>query len=232
MFIYGRNVCDEYLKSEKHIIKVYATREFKEQELLQIIKSRSFDINYLSKDELDTLVDDHSQGIAFEIHEFNYTPLTSVIRKEQGFIVVLDQITDVANFGAIVRICESAGVDAIVILKSRSVSVDSRAYKTSAGALSNMKVVEVSNLANTFKTLKEANYWVVGSTLSAKQSYDNVDYNMNLCLVVGNESDGIRPLTEKLCDILVKIPMKGKVNSLNASVATGILVYEVLRNRG
>ena len=143
---------------------------------------------------------------------------------------MLDQIEDPHKFGAIIRTCEASGVDGIIIPKDRSVEVNATVMKTSAGALTNMKIVMVSNLVDTISKLKKEGYWSIGLDMDGTD-YNKIDYNMPICLVVGNEGFGLKPLTRKNCDIISSIPMKGKINSLNASVATGVMIYQILNKR-
>ena len=147
------------------------------------------------------------------------------------FLVLLDHLEDPHNLGAIIRTCEAAGVDAIVMPKDRQVQVNGTVMKTSAGTLDNVNIVSVTNLANTIDELKDAGFWIVGTTLLDSVDYRSVDYSSKIALVIGNEGSGMSRLVSKKCDYLVKIPMYGKTNSLNASVASGIMIYEVVRNR-
>ena len=144
---------------------------------------------------------------------------------------MLDHLEDVHNLGAIIRTCEAAGVDAIIIPENREVLVNGSVIKTSAGCAYQMDIVKVVNLARTIDYLKDNNYWVVGTSLDTELDYREVDYSGNICLVIGNEGKGISPLISKKCDFITKIPMYGRTNSLNASVAAGIMIYEVIRNR-
>jgi 23S rRNA (guanosine2251-2'-O)-methyltransferase len=142
----------------------------------------------------------------------------------------LDHIEDPHNFGAIIRTAEAAGVDAIIIPKDRSVDVNSTVMKTSAGALENMKVVQVTNLTNTIKELKQKGYWFVATDMEGTD-YDKVDYKGNIAIVIGNEGSGISRLVKENCDFVATIPMTGSINSLNASVAAGIILFEALKQR-
>jgi len=141
---------------------------------------------------------------------------------------MLDHLEDTHNFGAIIRTCEAAGVDGIIIPKDRSVSVNSTVMKTSSGAAINMKICMVTNLNQTIKYLKDKGYWICSSDMNG-QNYTSVDYSDKICLVIGNEGNGVSELVKKSSDFIVSIPMTGKVNSLNASVAAGIMIYEVVR---
>ena len=143
----------------------------------------------------------------------------------------MDHIEDHHNFGAIIRTCEAAGVDAIIIPKDRQVQINATVMKTSAGTLDRMSIVSVTNLVNTIDFLKKNGFWVVGTALEDSVDYRTIDYSGNIALVIGNEGAGMSQLVKKNCDFVAKIPMYGETNSLNASVAAGIMIYEVVRNR-
>jgi 23S rRNA (guanosine2251-2'-O)-methyltransferase len=141
---------------------------------------------------------------------------------------MLDSLEDPHNFGAIIRTCECAGVNYIIIPKNRSVSVNSTVYKTASGALSHMKIVEVVNLNNTITKLKDNGYWIYGADMNGTD-FRSIDYSGKTCLVIGSEGHGLKKIVESSCDQIVSLKMKGKINSLNASVAAGILIYEVMK---
>jgi len=154
-------------------------------------------------------------------------------------ILILDSIQDTHNVGAILRTAECCGVGGVIITKHNSAPINTTVVKTSAGATEHVKIVQVNNLANTIEFLKENGFWLIGSSLEPAspvgrntKPYTEIDYNVPIALIVGNEEKGIRKLTADKCDFLVKIPMTGKLQSLNVSVATGILLFEVLRQRG
>ena len=138
---------------------------------------------------------------------------------------------DPHNLGAIIRTCEAASVDAIIIPKDRQVQVNSTVMKTSVGTLDNVRIVSVSNLVNTINKLKDNGFWIVGTALEDSVDYRSIDYSGKIGLVIGNEGNGISQIVRKSCDFVAKIPMYGKTNSLNASVASGIMIYEVVRHR-
>jgi len=146
-------------------------------------------------------------------------------------VVLLDHLEDPHNLGAIIRTCEAAGVKSIILPRDRQVQVNATVMKTSVGTLDNVNLVSVSNLVNAIERLKEAGYWVVGTALENSVDYREIDYTGKIALVIGNEGKGISELVAKKCDFLAKIPMYGETNSLNASVAAGIMIYEVIRNR-
>jgi 23S rRNA (guanosine2251-2'-O)-methyltransferase len=141
---------------------------------------------------------------------------------------MLDSLEDPHNFGAIIRTCECAGVDYIIIPKKRSVSVNSTVYKTACGALSHVKIIEVVNLTNTIQKLKKLGFWVYGADMGGKD-YRSVDLKGKVCLIIGSEGHGIKQIVINNCDEIISLPMKGKINSLNASVAAGILIYEAMK---
>ena len=231
MLVYGRNVAKEILNSSKKVKKVYLQEKFTDDE---IISKLSFtQVKYVTKHDLDKLTNGAHQGIALEIEDYRYFSDKDVLNDSKGnlFIVILDHLEDPHNFGAIIRTCEAAGVDYIVIPKDRSVRVNSTVMKVSAGTVNMVKIVEVTNINNFINKIKGKNTWVVGTSLQASNNYTDVDYNGNIALVIGNEGKGISKIVENNCDYLVKIPMIGKTNSLNASVASGIMIYEVLRQR-
>lgn len=145
--------------------------------------------------------------------------------------MILDGIEDVHNLGSIIRTAETAGVHGIIIPKRRAASVNSTVVKTSAGAVEHMKIARVNNINETIDNLKKEGIWVCGTDMETNTIYYNQDYNMPIAIVIGSEGKGISRLTKENCDFLVKIPMKGKINSLNASVSAGIIMYEVVRNR-
>ena len=229
MLVYGKNSCKEYLKNSKEVKKIYLSNNFNDKDLNLILKNLEITPKILDKNELDRLADGNHQGIIIDIGEYSYTPIEDIM-KDNGLIIMLDHLEDTHNFGAIIRTCEAAGVDGIIIPKDRSVGVNSTVMKTSSGAATNMKICMVNNLVNTIKYLQKNNYWIVGTDFDG-ENYTDIDYNMNTCIVIGNEGKGISELVKKSCDFNVSIPMNGKVNSLNASVAAGILIYEVLRQR-
>ena len=180
---------------------------------------------------MDRLAEGLHQGIILYVRDYQYYTLEDVLKKNPTFIVMLDHIEDPHNFGAIIRTCEAAGVDAIIIPKDRQVQVNGTVMKTSVGTLEQMKIVQVSNLASTIDFLKENGFWVVGTALENSVDYRDVDYYGKIVLIIGNEGSGISKLVRKKCDFIAKIPMYGTTNSLNASVASGIMIYEVIRNR-
>ena len=231
MLVYGKNVVKETLEKNINIKKAYIYDGFNDEKILSMLKKRNISIKFLTKNELNKIDNGNNQGIIIDIPDFVYSDLDDLLISEKPFIVILDHIEDPHNFGAIIRTCESAGVDGIIIPKDRSVSINSTVMKTSAGALNNVKICKVTNLSRTIDELKNRGLWIFGTNVSNSTSYNSVDYDIPLALVIGSEGFGISKLINDKCDYIVNIPMKGKVNSLNASVAAGILIYKIKKKR-
>ena len=228
MYIYGKNVALDYLNSNEEIKKVYLNKNFNDQEILNKLKKRNINIIYKEKYELDRLVDGMHQGIILEVNDYEYDTVDDFI--DSSFIVILDHLEDPHNFGAIIRTCEAAKVGGIIIPKDRSVKVNATVIKVSTGAIKNMKIAEVTNINQTIEYLKKEGYWIVGTDMDGTNYYD-IDYKGKTAIVIGNEGTGMSHLVKENCDFIASIPMKGTTNSLNASVATGIVVFEALKQR-
>ena len=230
MLVYGRNVAKDYLKEFPSDIKrIFIQDNFNDKEIISLIEKEKFSIKRLTNREIDNLIDGNHQGIILDVTDYQYYGLTDVL-KDGEFLVVLDHIEDPHNFGAIIRTCEAAGVDYIVIPNSRSVQINSTVMKTSAGALIRMKVAMVSNIANFIQKIKKDNFWIIGTSMDGSD-YREIDYTGKIAIVIGNEGKGISNVVSAQCDFMATIPMKGNINSLNASVASGIMIYEAFRNR-
>ena len=220
MLVYGRNVLKELDKSK--IRKIYVSSK----ELIPLLQKDGLKYEYVPKERLDHLVSGNHQGIVMDIYEYDYYTLDDI---DSDFIVMLDHLEDPHNFGAIVRTCEAAGIKNIIIPKDRSITVNDTVYKVSAGATSYVKVIMVSNLVNAINKLKEKGYFIYAADMDGKD-YKEVSYNQKKVLIIGNEGKGISRLVKENADEVIKINMKGHINSLNASVSAGILIYGMLRN--
>jgi 23S rRNA (guanosine2251-2'-O)-methyltransferase len=176
-----------------------------------------------------------AQGVAASKSEQKYYDLYEIIneskKSQYPLLLILDSIQDTHNVGAILRSADCSGVDGIIITKNNSAPINETVVKTSAGASEHVKITLINNLAQTIDELKQKGFWIVGSYLEGAKNYTKVDYKVPIALIVGNEEKGIRKLTADKCDHLVRIPMKGKIQSLNVSVATGVLLFEILRQR-
>lgn len=233
MYVYGKNVIKALIDNNKKINKVYLSDNFNDSSLLDSINNLNVEIKTLPKQELDKIEKGNHQGIIALTDDYKYVSENEMLSNmsENPFVVILDHLEDPHNFGAIIRTCEAAGVDYIIIPKDRSVGVTSTVVKTSVGAIYNVNIVMVTNLNNTIKKLKEKGLWIVGTDMVNSTLYDEIDYKVPIGIIIGNEGSGMKSLVGKNCDFIARIPMIGKVNSLNASVAAGIMIYEVLRQR-
>lgn len=231
MIVYGRNVAFEYLKNyKKDIRKIIIQDGFNDKKLLSALENTKFDVIYKDKRYMDDLSNGVHQGIILDVMDYQYTPLNDLLKSDVQFVVILDHLEDPHNFGAIIRTSEAALVDAIIIPQDREVQVNSTVMKTSAGALAKMNICRVTNLVQTINKLKDDGFWIVGTAMDGTD-YRQIDYSGKIALVVGNEGNGMSRLVRESCDFVASIPMRGEINSLNASVATGIMIYEVVRNR-
>ncbi len=230
MLVYGKNVAREILNSNTKVYKVFLDNNFNDDEFLHLLKKRNYKIFHIDRNKLNKMCDNGiNQGIALDIEEYKYLSLETLENdNNSNFVVMLDSLEDPHNFGAIIRTCECAGVDYIIIPKKRSVSVNSTVYKTSAGALNNVKIIEVVNLKNTIDKLKKIGYWIYGAD-AGNTDYRTIKYDSKTCLVIGSEGSGMKKIVKDSCDEIISIPLKGKVDSLNASVASGILIYEIMK---
>ncbi len=176
-----------------------------------------------------------AQGVAASKSEQKYYDLYEIIseskKSQYPLLLILDSIQDTHNVGAILRSADCSGVDGIIITKNNSAPINETVVKTSAGASEHVKITLINNLAQTIDELKQKGFWIVGSYLEGAKDYTKVDYKVPIAVIVGNEEKGIRKLTADKCDHLVRIPMKGKIQSLNVSVASGVLLFEILRQR-
>lgn len=229
MFIYGKNVAKEKLNSKEQITKVYLSDKFNDKEIFSLIKKRNIKYNIVPNKFLDSKVDGLHQGIVIEspdvdLYDFEYI---KSLDKKNPLIVMLDHLEDPHNFGAIIRTCEALGVDAIIIPKDRNVSVNATVVKTSAGAIYNMPIVMVTNLLSSINKLKDMGYWIIGTDMNG-EDYTKIDYNMPICLIIGNEGHGMSKVLKDNVDFMAMIPMTGMINSLNASVSCGIVLSRIV----
>lgn len=228
MYVYGKNVTKEILDRPKTIKKAYIYENFKDDYILNMLKNKNIPCKFLSKKDLDKMEDGNHQGIILDIDDYNYASLDKILKSD--LIVILDHLEDPHNFGAIIRTCEAASIKSIIIPKDRSVRVNGTVMKTSVGTLENVDICMVTNLVNTIKELKDNGFWIIGTDMEGT-NYKDIDYKGKIAIVIGNEGKGLSRLTKNSCDFIAKIPMYGKVNSLNASVAAALVIYEAVMNR-
>lgn len=238
MIIYGKNPVIELLSNPtSDIEEVYFSRDDM-SELLMLAKSRGVKASKLSKEEIANLCDTNShQGIAARIKDIKYADLAETIsaakkKKEQLLLIILDHLEDPQNLGAIIRTADVLGAHGVVIPKDRAAAITPAVVKASAGAVSHIPVSRVTNLATVIRDLKKQGVWIVGADSSASKPLFQEDFgNIDIALVIGNEGKGLGHKIKSECDFLVSIPQTGKVSSLNASVAAGIMIYEIIRQR-
>ena len=236
----GRNSVLELLESGKDINKIYITRGERHGSINKIIaKAKERKIIIVEKDrrQMQEIAEtENYQGVIAIVPPFEYCEIEDMLeevknKNEDPFILILDGIEDPHNLGSIIRTAETAGVHGIIIPKRRAVSVNSTVNKVSAGAVEHMKIARVTNITDAINELKEQGLWICGTDINTDKYYYNQDLTGPLGIVIGNEGQGISQKVKNNCDFLVKIPMKGKVTSLNASDSTGIIIYEVVRQK-
>ena len=236
----GRNAVIELLESGKDINKIFVARGEKHGSINKIIaKAKEKKIIIVEKDKRQMqkiAKTDNYQGVIAIVPPFEYCEIQDIIeeannKNEDPFVLILDGIEDPHNLGSIIRTAETAGVHGIIIPKRRAASVNSTVSKVSAGAVEYMKIARVTNITDAINELKKLGLWICGTDINTEKYYYNQDLTGPLGIVIGNEGQGISEKVKKNCDFLVKIPMKGKITSLNASVSTGIIVYEAVKQR-
>ncbi|MBO5884693.1 MAG: 23S rRNA (guanosine(2251)-2'-O)-methyltransferase RlmB [Clostridia bacterium] len=239
MLVEGKNPVRELVEGGATINKLFVQNNLRDNQSNQIIqraKERKLRIDFVTKDFLDKKsVSKRHQGFICDTVEFAYSDIDEILdyaaaKEESPFLVILDSIEDPHNLGAIIRTCECAGVHGIIIPKHRACQVNETVIRTSAGATSNMKIASVTNLNQTIEVLKQKGVWVYGLELGGKDIY-KTNLTGSIALVVGSEGFGLSRLVKENCDEIVTLPQRGQINSLNASVACGIAVYEILKQR-
>ena len=234
----GRNAVLELLKSDKDINKIFVERGEKHGSINEIVaraREAKVVLVEVEKSKLDLYAENH-QGVVAIVPPFNYCEIEDILevakeKEEDPFVLILDGIEDPHNLGAIIRTAETAGVHGIIIPKRRTAQVNSTVAKVSAGATTYVKVARVNNIVDSIRKLKDAGLWVIGTDGDAETMYYNQDLKGPLAIVIGSEGFGMGKLVKENADILIKIPMKGEITSLNASVSAGIVIYEAVRQR-
>lgn len=224
MLISGKNVVNELLKNDVKINKIYLSEKFSDEKLKKKLPKEKIILKKVS--EIGSMTNEKNQGIIADVEEYKTISMNEVDMNSR-LILVLDHLEDTHNFGAIIRTAECAGVKYIIIPKNRSVKVNATVIRTSAGAVFNTKIVEVANIRNTLLKLKENGFLIVGAEADG-ENYKDIDYTEKTALVIGSEGKGLKYITKNSCDVIASLPLNGKVNSLNASVACAILIYEII----
>ena len=237
--IYGLNPVMEALRGSRQIYELFiagSSADKRMEKLLKLAAERKVPVRQREKADLTRLCGiDHHQGVALKVEPFPYADLADVLAEvkgnNEGLILVLDSVQDPHNLGALIRSAACAGAHAVVIPKDRAAGVTAAAEKASAGAAGTVAVAQVTNISQALQELKKAGFWIYGADGSARHTLYQQDLTGPVALVIGGEGEGIRPLVRKGCDAVVSIPLQGGVSSLNASVAGGILLFEVVRQR-
>lgn len=237
--IEGRNPVTEAIKSGREIDKLLVSaREGSIKKIVAMAKEKGIVVQEVVRTKLDELSETGAhQGVIALVAAHDYATVEDILanaeqKGEKPFIILLDEITDPHNLGSILRTANATGAHGVIIPKRRSVGLSSVVAKTSAGALEYTPVARVSNLAQTIEKLKEQGIWFYATHQDATQSYTEVDLKGGIGIVIGSEGNGVSRIVAEKCDFLISIPMKGEINSLNASVAAGVIMYEALRQRG
>lgn len=231
-YIFGKNTVSAYLKNGTAPKKLYLFDKGNFSEIVSLAKSLNVEYQFVEKHRLDKLVKGVHQGVVAEIADYKYATLESIINGKSKLVVMCDQLEDPHNLGAILRTVDAVGGDGVIVGKHRGVGLTDTVAKVSTGAIHSVPVVQVTNLVKTLETLKDAGYWVISAENGVNAvSYTDFNVDMPIVLVVGSEGRGISRLVKEASDVMVTIPMNGTVNSLNVSVATGILLYDIMRRR-
>ena len=229
MKVFGKNVFNELRDNVKSIKKVYLAKNFNDKDIIKFIQDNKISYSTMDIRKMDGMVEGRHQGIIVVVDDYEYSDYHDMLN--DNIVVMLDHLEDPHNFGAIIRTCEAAGIKSIIIPKDRSVSVTSTVMKTSAGALEHVDIAMVNNLVNVIDDFKDNGYFVYAADMDGT-NYKQVSYADKVLLVIGSEGNGIGRLVKKNCDEILSIPQFGHVNSLNASVAAALVIFEAVRNIG
>ncbi|MEK3806553.1 23S rRNA (guanosine(2251)-2'-O)-methyltransferase RlmB [Bacillus sp. FSL H8-0547] len=238
-YIIGRNTVIEALKSTRNVYKIWIAENSvkgQAQQIAQLAKEKGIIIQTVPKKKIDQMAEGNHQGVVAQVAAYEYAEVDDILKAaadkgEAPFILILDEIEDPHNLGSIMRTADATGAHGIIIPKRRAVGLTTTVAKLSTGAIEYIPVARVTNLARTIEELKERGVWIVGTDAKGSDDYRSMDGKMPLGLVIGSEGKGMGRLIKEKCDFLVNLPMAGRVTSLNASVAAGLLMYEVYRKR-
>lgn len=232
MILYGRNPVREALRGPRTVSRVWATSAASNDEWLKQEVAAGTEVTRAQPGELASLAgtDDH-QGVCAEVSEYVYADASELLQADDALVLVLDEIQDPHNLGALARVAESSGASGMVIAERRSAEVTATVCKSSAGAVEHLKIARVGNISDYLEQAKAHDAWVYGAAADGDMAFDQPDYSGKVVIVVGSEGKGIRPKVAKTCDALISIPMRGKIESLNVSTATAVLIYAVVRSR-
>ncbi len=235
VLIYGKNPCKEILAAGRPVRGAFI-QAGTNADMAAALKAAGVPFGVLDKATFDRTYPGNHQGVVFEIDAYKTLTLEEAFAKHASvahpLYLMLDGIEDPHNLGAIIRSAEAGGVTGIILPKDRSVGITGTVAKVASGALEYLDVIEVTNLAQTIDKLKKHGFWIVGTAMDAAKKHTEIDVSTPLCVVIGSEGRGMGRLIRESVDYCVRIPMAGKANSLNASVAAGIIIFDILRKRG
>jgi len=231
--ITGKNTVSEALKVERKVFELYVLKGTN-SDLVKLAEKRNIVVKEMDKQSISKLLPKNNQGIGAKVADYQYLTLEDAMAKDKTnkVFVMLDSLEDPHNLGAILRSADAFSIDGIIIPKNRSVQLTNTVAKVSTGAIEHVDVISVTNLNQAIKKMKDNGFWVVGTDAETDQTIHDINVDTDLCIVIGSEGKGISRLVKQNCDYVVKIPMSGHVNSLNASVSAALVIYEVYRRKG
>lgn len=233
MIITGKNTVLEAIKAKRKIFELYI-QEGTNKDIVYLASKENINIIELDKNKLNNVLPPKNQGIGAKVADYSYADFTEVLEREKTnkVFLMLDGLEDPHNLGAILRSVDAFSIDAVIVPKNRSVKLSATVAKVSTGAIEYVDVVEVTNLNQTIKRLKKNGFWIIGTDADTEKAIKDIDVDTNICVVIGSEGKGMSRMVKENCDYNVKIPMTGHVNSLNASVSAGIVLYEIFNRKG
>lgn len=235
-YVYGKNVVMQMMQQPSDVLELYLAEGMSTKPLSELLANKTYPVRFVTRNQLERLAGTPKhQGMVAKIKDYKIYSIAEILRAvpsgKQPLLVMLDGLEDPHNLGAILRTCDCVGADGVIIGKHRSIGLTPTVAKVSTGAIHTVKVAQVTNLTQTLHELKREGFWVCGADMTNALDYRDADYRIPLVLVIGSEGFGISRLVREACDYCVKLPMVGTVSSLNASVAAGILLYQIHSQR-
>ncbi|HRX44767.1 MAG TPA: 23S rRNA (guanosine(2251)-2'-O)-methyltransferase RlmB [Acholeplasmataceae bacterium] len=229
MIIYGKNVIREAVFAGRRFYKLYLDEKLNDHRFIQFLDDKKVKYQFTTKNELNQLSKNQlHQGMVADVEDYQTYELKDVLDKDiKQYFIILDGIEDPHNLGAMIRTAEAVQIDGIIMSKKGAVPLTATVAKVSSGAIEHVKIILVSNINQAMLEMKKHGVWVIGTDGQTDQTYDDMPKDVSLAVVMGNEGEGMRPLVKQNCDMLVKIPMYGKINSLNVSVAAALMMYKM-----
>lgn len=228
--IYGKNCVYEAIRSGHKIKNIYALEDTKDKSFVSMVRDKKLNLIMLPKRDMDKMFGPSHQGYGAEAFDYEYSDLSIALenKEKRRIFIALDELSDPHNLGAIIRSCDAFSIDGIILPKNRSVGITETVAHVSTGAIEYVPIIMVNNLTTAILKLKESGYWIVGTDAQASSTAADIDKSLDLVVVIGSEGFGISRLVSRECDFMIKIPMTGHVNSLNASVSAGIIISELI----